>query len=257
MIRRQMVAGRRYCAEARALFARMSSQPTIIRKRLINELIVDLKAASVWTLLDAFYVLAAHDSQAAGLNWVSTSYNLTATGSPTFTTDRGYTGGSGKYLDTAFTPSTHGSQNDMAIGVWSRTSAQSAAAMIGAGGSAVGPFVSIYPRFSGDVAFTYLNQGGSSGQLSGSVTDGAAWYLGTRTGASTNSGFRNTTETVLGATSTGLTTNSIWLLAGHYNTPEYNSGQAAAGLIASGLTSGNNTAIYNALSTYLVAVGAA
>lgn len=257
MIRRQMVSGRRYCAEAKALFARMSSQPTIIRKRLINELIVDLKAASVWTLLDAFYVLAAHDSQAAGLNWVSTSYNLTATGSPTFTTDRGYTGGSGKYLDTAFTPSTHGSLNDLALGVWSRTSAQSAAAMIGAGGNLAGPFTAVYPRYTDNTAYAYVNQGAAGGALSGSVTDGAAWYLASRTGASTHAGYRNTTGTNLTQASASLPTNSVWLLAGHYNTPEYNSGQAAAGLIASGLTSGNNTAIYNALSTYLVAVGAA
>lgn len=256
MIRRQMVSGRRYCAEARALFARMSSQPGLLRKRLINELILDLKAASVWSLLDAFYVLAAHDSQAARLNWVSTSFNLTATGSPTFTADEGYTGGSGKYLDTAFTPSAHGSLNDMAVGIWSLTSAQSAAPMIGAGGNLAGPFVAIYPRYTSDNAFAYVNQAGAGGQLSGSVTDGAAWYLASRTGASTHAGYRNTTGTNLTQASATLTTNSIWLLGAHNDTPESNPGQAAAGLIASGLTSGNNTAIYNALNTYLVAVGA-
>ncbi len=90
-----------FSAEADALFARMSTTPTMLRKRQIDRLIKRLKAAGVWTKLDALYVLAAANSNAALLNWVSTSFNLTATNSPTFTADRGYTfDGSTNYLAT-------------------------------------------------------------------------------------------------------------------------------------------------------------
>ncbi|WP_338719501.1 hypothetical protein [Devosia sp. XK-2] len=113
--------------EALALFARMSVQPDTRRKGLINTLIAGLKQAGVWSRLDAFYMLAAHDAQAARLNWVADAYNLTAVNNPSFEVDRGYTGnGINAYLDTGFNPATAGgkfSLNDAHLGVWCLTDA--------------------------------------------------------------------------------------------------------------------------------------
>lgn len=53
-----------------ALLARMSVQPTTARASAINRLYVDLSLAGVLAKLDLFYVMAAHDAQAARLNWV-------------------------------------------------------------------------------------------------------------------------------------------------------------------------------------------
>jgi hypothetical protein len=95
-----------YSAEAVALFARMSSQPDSVRKGLINDLIVALKTAGVWTKLEVLYLFAAHDAQAARLNWISSSFDATTANSPVFTTDRGYAGdGSTSYLSTGWNPS--------------------------------------------------------------------------------------------------------------------------------------------------------
>lgn len=113
--------------EALALFARMSVQPSDNRKGLINTLIAGLKGAGVWSRLDAFYMPAAHDAQAASLNWVADAYNLTAVNNPAFEVDRGYTGnGINAYLDTGFNPATAGgkfSLNDAHLGVWCLTDA--------------------------------------------------------------------------------------------------------------------------------------
>jgi hypothetical protein len=65
-------------AEATALIARMTIAPNARRKRAIDTLIGALKTAGVWTKLDTFYVMAAHDAASARLNWISTSFNLTA-----------------------------------------------------------------------------------------------------------------------------------------------------------------------------------
>ncbi|WP_336802535.1 hypothetical protein, partial [Kaistia sp. MMO-174] len=73
-------------------FARLTNQPTTARKKLYNDLIVSLKTAGVWAKLDALYVLAAADAQAARQNLVANAYNISASGSPVFTADRGYTG---------------------------------------------------------------------------------------------------------------------------------------------------------------------
>ena len=113
-------------AEAEALVARFSVQPTNARKALIDDLVGDLKTAGVWSKMDALYVLAAHDSQAARQNWIADQYNLTAVSGPTFTADRGYTpDGAASYLDTAFNPTTATTPNlalnSAHMGAWHRT----------------------------------------------------------------------------------------------------------------------------------------
>jgi len=99
-------------AEASALVARMTTAPTRLRKQRIDTLVGSLKTAGVWAKLDALYVMAAHDAQAARLNWIADVFNLTAVSAPTFTADRGYAGdGSTSYLDTGFNPATASTPN--------------------------------------------------------------------------------------------------------------------------------------------------
>jgi len=74
---------------------------------LIDNLIVSLKSAGVWSKLDGLKVRAAADSQAARLNWIADQYNCTPISSPAFTTDRGFTpDGAASYLDQGFNPTT-------------------------------------------------------------------------------------------------------------------------------------------------------
>ncbi|ACK85020.1 glycoside hydrolase family 5 [Methylorubrum extorquens CM4] len=93
-----------YETEASALFARITIQPSAMRKALINATIKMLKDTGLWTKLDAFYMLAAADEQSARLNWKSAMGSLTKVGSPAFTVDAGFTGGGGEaktaYLNT-------------------------------------------------------------------------------------------------------------------------------------------------------------
>lgn len=112
-----------YAAESIALFARMSSQPDATRKAAINTIITTLKSAGVWAKLEALQVYAAHDSQAALLNWISTSYNATNSSS-TFTANQGYKGnGSTTHLSTGLNPSSAAlsSLNDATVGFWVNT----------------------------------------------------------------------------------------------------------------------------------------
>ena len=106
-----------YSAEAAALFARMTVQPTAIRKTSYNILITDLKTSGVWSKLDALYLLAAHDKQSALLNLKAAAFNLTEAVVGTFAADAGWTGdGVASYLSSGFNPSTAG-------GTWTQNSA--------------------------------------------------------------------------------------------------------------------------------------
>ena len=107
-------------AETTALLAAMSVQPSAARKTVIDNLIVALKNAGVWTTLDMLYVCAAHDAQAGRINWINPASVATATSSPTFTTDRGYIGTASGYLATGVNWSalTKFTQNSAHLGAW-------------------------------------------------------------------------------------------------------------------------------------------
>lgn len=90
--------------ETEAVAAAMANTPDGRRAALMDNLVAALKTAEVWPRLDALFVMAAHDAQAAGLNWVAPEGPpLTPVNSPDFAPDLGYQGdGATSYLETGF-----------------------------------------------------------------------------------------------------------------------------------------------------------
>jgi hypothetical protein len=101
-------------ADAEALFTRIAAATTPYtdeRKVYAARFIKKLKADGIWSKLDALYMLAAPTEAGALLNWKSSSFNLTKTGTVAFTADRFATGdGSTGYLEASFNPATAGGQ---------------------------------------------------------------------------------------------------------------------------------------------------
>ena len=86
------------------LLSRMEVQPSIETKLVINQKVIDLKTGGVWDKLIALYIMDAHTSQAATLNWKSNNYTLIRVNSPFF--DGGFYGdGYTSYLSTGYIPS--------------------------------------------------------------------------------------------------------------------------------------------------------
>jgi hypothetical protein len=95
-----------YQPETAALIARMTVPPSTARANAIDALILSLKTAGIWSLLDALYVMAAHTEQAGRLNWVSAAYTLAPNGQPVFGADVGYKFDSiSQWADTGLNPS--------------------------------------------------------------------------------------------------------------------------------------------------------
>lgn len=112
--------------ETQTLIARMTTKPSDAHARAIDKLLSTLIVSGAYATMDAFYVMAAQDAQAASLNWIADAYNLTLGGSPTFTAYKGYTpNGSSTYLDTGFNPTTASSpkftQNSAHMFAWHLT----------------------------------------------------------------------------------------------------------------------------------------
>ena len=95
-----------YEAESEALFAAFTTPADDTRKGHINTCFVALKTAGVLAKLEALYVFAAADAQAARVNWLNPSHLATAVGTPTFTADEGYSTTGGSYVNTGIDPTT-------------------------------------------------------------------------------------------------------------------------------------------------------
>lgn len=91
--------------ESIALFARMTVQPSIKQKLVINDTIKALKNAGIWDLLDVLVLLHSHDTQSAYLNWKISTANGSPTNSPVFTAFQGVLSANTKYINSNFIPS--------------------------------------------------------------------------------------------------------------------------------------------------------
>jgi hypothetical protein len=242
-----------YSSEAEAIFAAFTTPPTTGRKDLIDAAVVALKTAGVWTKLDALCVFAAADSQAAKINWVQPgTYNATEVNAPAFAADTGFTGASTKYLSSGFNPSTAPGPkytvNSASFFGWSLTNSVQNAGMIGGAGSAG---FSIYPSYSGN---HYWNLNHVAGFSNVAVTSGDGLLAATRIDASNTKFYRNGTNlsTFAEAADGAVFNDTILFLA---KTGAYWIGTIAAAGIGATLSAADNTALYNALRTYMTGVG--
>lgn len=243
-----------YTAAALALFAAMSTSPTIARKGQIDAVIVALQTAGIWALLDVLYVLAAADAQAALLNWKNPA-TFTASATSTFAVDRGYTGdGAATFVDTTFNPSTAGgnyTQNSATFAVWTRTEAQFATTIAGSGTTGTG-VASINPRTSSDLASIRINAT-TADTAANSVAAGLTAV--SRSSSSATAIYKS--GALLGSPSrTSVAMANSTLTLGKFN-GTFSTAQIAAALAAANLDATQHGVLNTALTGYMQGVGAA
>lgn len=258
-----------YSDEAIALFARMTNQPDSTRKGLIDDLIVTLKSGTnIWSKLDALYIFAAADEQAAQRNWIADAYNISLFNTPTFTVDRGYTGiytgntATGSYLDSGFNPTSaagHYALNSAHIWFWSRTSAMSGvSSSFGDMGVREGLLEAGAWNGSTNAGFTVNSATSGIGHNNTiNVSDGLGLYHYNRSGNAAEEAYKNGAAIALnqGAkTATALPNGNVVIgssLTGNISGRQY----AAAGFGQS-LSAAEATDLYNAVQAYMTAIGA-
>lgn len=240
-------------AEATALVARFSTPPTTQRKGQINALIAALKQSGVWSKLEVFYVLAAADSQAALLNWKANASNLTATSSPTFAADRGYTGnGTSSYLSISggWTPSLM-TQNDAHVSVYTRTAASYDGVTnridVYAGATRLGR------RVSTDTTGYSWRLNDATG-INTSVAAQTGLFTAARIAAATKRLYRN--DGLVASSSSTSTANATVFELLRGVTTIFSDAQISAASAGTNLTDDNVRDYHTALNAYLSAVGA-
>lgn len=244
-------------AEAIALIAAMATPPSSGRQQAITTCIGSLKAAGVWSKLDLLYVLAAADSQAAGLNWLNPStFALSAVSSPTFTTDRGYTGnGTSSYLDTGWDIATNGVTATL-------NSAHIGAYCFGTGSLVVNDFTTGTAVNNVCAIRTMSGTNGGGKVNSTSIINTSALarvapfhMLVARRDAVTTLMFTNgAPDASASIASTSLSSSDLNFFRS--NTTGFSDRSISAGHIGGGLSDADAAALYSALHAYMVSVGA-
>ena len=213
---------------------------------LINALVYD----SLWPKIDIMYVLAAANEANAAQNLKSSSYTLTASGSPTFAADQGYTGnGSSMYLDTNFNPATAGgnfSLNSQSNFAYSRTDAATIASFFGTLNAA--PTIYMSPR-STDLLYI----GTSGGGYTTANTNAIGFYHSTRRGANDQEVYKNGASLTSNASgSTSLQSNNLAILRVGTG---YSTGQCSFAGAGGGMTDAEASKLYERFNAFKTAIG--
>lgn len=179
------------CTESSNFIARTSGLDNTHKTRY-DTLICGLVTDSVFTLLDGLWVFATDTESNAQLNLISSSFNLTKTGSPTFTANTGYTGdASAAFLDTGLNPSVvQASQNSSSVGAYVLNSRATGQAWTDVGVIDLGASsaTEVFLNFTGNLLFAVVNDG-MYNSISNSQAQGS-WIL-TRTTSTLVTVYRN------------------------------------------------------------------
>jgi hypothetical protein len=243
------------CSQATAFLARtsgLSGTETSATTAAICGMVTD----GTFALLDALYVYATNTTTTANLNWVSTSFNSTPSGSCTFTADVGYTGDvTTCSIDSNFAPATAGGNyalNSAVLGMCdlsSRTTSQNWVEM-GAQGTSFDIIQAL--NNSGNLE---VNVNDSSFASTANTNAQASW-IASRTGSGGHTAYKNGSSFfVATAASTSLPTGDIGIFQLGAGGGLPSGDQLAYAFFGAGMTGVQVLAMYNRLHTYLVALG--
>jgi len=167
---------------------------------------------------DWLHWYGTQDSVSALLNMVSSSFNGTAHGSPTFTADRGFTGSHGSstvFIDSGFNSTTATSPQFTTssghISAWSVTNIGSDSN--GLMGTRAANNTIIYPNDGGS-ALLGVNDTGFPGVAN---SNSSGHYIASRTGSSSFAGYRNGSSIISSGTGSFSQNLNMYVLADNLN----------------------------------------
>ena len=230
---------------------RMSVAPPAGRAEAMYECISSLMAVGVWARLDVLGVLAAHHEQAGRLNWIGPAFDLSAYNSPIFAAGRGFKGdGSAAWMAaTGYDPSVGGVKfilDNACVGAWILTPSTVAGLDVSMGNSRL----SRRDTTSDDYHFrindgtSYYGTGGSSPGL----------FVADRAAVLEKRKFVNGVRTGTGATASTGISGSLRLFS--TGSGSWSNAEMAVVFAGGSLTEAQHGALYAALRSYLVNLGA-
>ena len=239
-------------ADALAFFQRVSDATgtlSLTEKQAVNQLVLDLKANSLWTPMKAIYPMVGASAAACAQNLKSSSFtgSFTATGWTFASTGVKPNSSLSAYMDTNLLPSTQLSLNTTHLSFYSRTDAPSdSTADLGSfGTNSNWCLIEIF----GNVLYNLINQSTIS---SVSMTTTLGHFISSRRGATDSEAYRNGSSLATFTTgSDALSDRTITLGAMNNTVPQYYSNREYAfASIGDGLTDTQASNFYTAVQAF-------
>jgi hypothetical protein len=244
-----------YHDAAKSLFNRMSVPQCLEMKTLISKTITRLDDNGMWNKFDALWVMAAHDSSTALLNWVENDHNLTVGANTVyFVVDSGFYGdGDSGYLSTNYlaADTNNLSLTSGAIGVWVWKKTARNEFEIGAYGSGNG-YTSLAAKYSTGVSYGVVGGAATAANYSSAI--GPAWHTASRYNAANIRLMQNTTQKADVALPRGVNvlTLELFLLARNSSTPSlFSKAGLCVAFVSSGISVAENDSMYAIFGDYL------
>jgi hypothetical protein len=229
------------------------------QQNAVNQLVLDLKSANVWTKMKAIYPIVGGSALTHKWN-LKDPRDLDAAFRLNFTT--GWTHSSNgmtplnAYADTFIVPSTNLTLNSMHLSFYSRTNANTASNEIGSWEGAGLHYTMLSLRQSNNSNRSTAFIQCTSGSATFVDTDSLGFYIGTRTSASSTIVYKNgTNRNSTSTTSTGQSTRKIYIGVANGNTLNYSTKQCSFASIGDGLTDTESANFNTAVATFQTTLG--
>lgn len=250
------VTGPTYDPDAQAFFNAETSAGvtlTTTQKNAVNQLVVNLKAANIWTKMKAVYPIVGGTATAHKFNLknpadTNAAFRLVFNGGWTHSANGALPNGTNAYADTYCPINTIGNLNSIHFSYYSRTSLSFQYALMGNNTNN-----HLYVRNG----FLRLNYNGSVTTVSDTVTQG--FYIATRTASNVSKYIKN--SSILGtfsvvANQTSTVNVFLAAMSDSVNAPTgYVPAECAFASMGDGLTDSEALAYYNAVNTFNTTLG--
>ena len=223
-----------------------------------NQLVLDLKAANIWTKFKAIYPVVGGTATSHKFNLKNPSdtnaaFRLSFVGGWTHSATGMLPNGTNAYADTFLIPSTALTNNNTHISIYSRTNSSGLYFDIGSG-QATGQYFDLALNITGNVFADQYNN--STARITTANANSQGFYISSRTTSSVFKLFKNAAQ--LGTTNTGASTgftsitSSVYLSALHEGASNlyFSNRECAFASIGDGLTDAEALAFRTAVQTF-------
>jgi hypothetical protein len=243
-----------------------------------NQLVIDLKAANIWTKMKAIYPMVGGTATTCKFNLkdsrdLNAAYRLTFFGGGTFSSNGYQSNGTNSYADTFLIPSTAFANTNNHLSFYSRTSANVGITDMGAywtNSPATNPstYTAVYSfgvgRSIDTNAVGYLSNDDTN-RIQYTQTNASGMFVLSRTANNSlkmyqNNILKQTNTVVASSVFNTLPQNSIFIGATNYRDSgtvsvlQYSAKQCAFASIGDGLTDAEALALYNAVNAFQVSL---
>ena len=213
----------------------------------VNQLVLDMKTAGIWTSMKAVYPMVGSSAAACAQNLKSSSFTGSFSVGGTYSST-GYNGNGVAYMDSGIIPNTNLLLDSVHLSAYIRNNTASGGAM-GCSDNGLANGLYLNPRYTNDTQYSRSNSNAGGGQAN---TAAAGFWLSSRISSTTFKIFKsNTTFATETISTSGRSTNNLLVGAVQLASLgiEYSDRNIAFSSIGDGLTDVQGTALYNAVQT--------